>query len=154
MKPTEFLRDTVDLVKSIETRYLELAQRLYRIKEEKLYLGTYETFQEFLTTANITFGHASKLMAVHKNYVIEHKVEPQKLAQVGATNLYEAIPFIGTDGVEMAVAKATTLSRSEIVEEKRQSKHGEHTHTAKDSKRFAVCECGKMFEVYENYHLS
>lgn len=149
MKPTEYLRETIDLVKSIETRFLELGARLYKIKEEKLYVGTYDNFQEFLSTANITFGHASKLMAVHRHYVVENQIEPQKLAQVGASNLYEAIPFIESDGVKMAVAKAQTLSRSEILEEKRQNKHGEHIHEPKDNRRFAICGCGKFVEVYE-----
>lgn len=150
MKPSNYLRETIDLVKSIETRFLELGARLYRIREQRLFIETYDTFFDFLEAAKINPAQASKLMSIHRVFIEEGKQTREKLAQIGYSNLYTAIPLVGSQGIEMAVVKAETLSRSELQEEMREHKHGVHTHEPKDNRRFAVCACGKFIEVYEN----
>ena len=148
MKPTEYIRETIDLVKSIETRFLELGARLYRIREEKLYLNTYDTYTDFLEAAHINPGHASILYSIHKNYIIDGGKEQNSLAGIGYSNLYEAIPLIERDGVENAVLKAETLTRSEIKDEVREQKHGEHEHVV-GIERFGICHCGKFIRLDE-----
>lgn len=128
MNNSDFLRDTIDLVKQIETRFIELGRRLFTIKEKELWTGQYDTYQEFLDDARINPGHDSILRSIHKNYVVEGNVKPQHLARIGYSNLYEAIPLIEKDGVELAVEKARTLTRSEIKDEVREDKHGECKH--------------------------
>lgn len=149
MKPTDYVRETIDLVKQIETRFLELGARLYRIREEKLYIGTYDSFQEFLDAAHINPGHASILAKIHKFYVVDGGQKQEQLAGIGYSNLYEAIPLIEKDGVAKAVVKAETLTRAEIKDEVREERHGVHEHVPKDDVRFAVCECGKFIRVDE-----
>ena len=146
MKPIDFLRDTVDLVKQIETRFLELGSRLYRIKEERLWESTYDSYQEFLEAAHINPGHASILVSIHRKFIVEGQKTKEELAGIGYSNLYEAIPLIDRDGVEVAVVKAETLTRSEIKEEVREQKHGVHEHVA-GTERWGVCECGKFIRV-------
>ncbi len=146
----EFVRSTIELVKSIETRFLELGARLYKIREERLWEGSYYSFNEFLCELKLTPGNASILASVHKNYVLDGGIEPEKLAGVPYSNLYEAIPLIEKEGVEAATAKATTLTRSEIKEEVQEKKLGVHEHAAKDDSRWAVCECGKFIKINEN----
>lgn len=128
MNPANFLRDTVDLVKQIETRFLELAARLWQIKENKLWESTYDSYQEFLDSAHISKGNASMLTAIHKAYVIDGGVSHTKLAQVGYSNLYTAIPLIENEGIEKTVEMAKTLTRDEIKESVREEKHGECKH--------------------------
>ena len=147
MKPTEYVRETIDLVKQIETRFLELGARLYRIREEKLYIGTYESFQEFLDAAHINPGHASILAKIHKHYVVDGGQRQEQLAGIGYSNLYEAIPLIEKDGIERTVVKAQTLTRSEIKDEVREEKHGTHTCLAGEE-RWGVCkDCGKFIRI-------
>lgn len=136
-------------MKQIETRFLELGARLYRIREEKLYIGTYDSFQEFLDAAHINPGHASILAKIHKFYVVDGGQKQEQLAGIGYSNLYEAIPLIEKDGVAKAVVKAETLTRAEIKDEVREERHGVHEHVPKDDVRFAVCECGKFIRVDE-----
>jgi hypothetical protein len=150
MNSANYLRETIDLTKSIETRFMELATRLYKIREEKLYLGTYDSFFEFLEVANINPGQASKLMSIHRVFIEEGKQTQETLAKIGYSNLYEAIPLVETQGMEVVMAKVETLTRSEIKDEVRDFKHGEHIHQAKDNRRFAVCSCGKFIELYEH----
>lgn len=148
MQNTEFIRQTVELVKSIETRFLELGARLYKIREEKLYIGSYDNFNDFLQEIKLTPGNASILASVHKNYVLEGGIAIESLAGVSYSNLYESIPLIEKEGVQMAATKAATLTRAEIKDEVRDQKLGVHTHELGD-RRFGVCSCGKFIEIYE-----
>lgn len=147
VKPIDYVRETIDLVKQIETRFLELGARLYKIREEKLYLGMYDSFQEFLDAAHIKAGNASILAKIHKVYVIEGGRTNEELSSMGYSNLYEAIPLIERDGIDKTLIKVDTLTRSEIIDEVKEQKHGVHTHTPKDDVRFAVCACGKFIRV-------
>ncbi|MDQ5927632.1 MAG: hypothetical protein QG633_70 [Patescibacteria group bacterium] len=120
MNSSEYLRETIDVVRQIETRFLELGARLYSIKEKQLWRETYDSFPEFLKAAKISEGMASILSSIHKNYIVEGNVDAKRLEGAGYSNLYESIPFIETEGIESAVIKAQTLSRSEIIKEKRE----------------------------------
>jgi hypothetical protein len=147
MNPANFLRDTIDLVKQIETRFLELAARLYNIKDKEMWKSSYESYQEFLDTAKINPGHASILASIHKAYVVEGKMTVEKLAGIGYSNLYEALPLLEKESVSKVVEKARLLTRSEIKDEVRDEKHGAHTHKP-GTARWASCEtCGKLFQV-------
>lgn len=128
MNPTIYLRETVDLVRQIESRFLELAQRLFNIKEKEIWKQDYDSFQDFLDTTKISKGNASMLMAIHKAYVVDGGMTHAKLAKAGYSNLYEAMPLIERDGVEKAAEIARTLTRSEIKDEVREEKHGECAH--------------------------
>ena len=144
MNKSEFVRQTIDLVKQIETRFLELGARLFKIKKENLWADTYDSYQEFLDAAHINPGHASILASIHKHYVIEGGLDREDLAGIGYSNLYEAIPLIERDGIKKAVVKAETLTRSEIKDEVRDQKHGEHKHIL-GTTRWGMCEvCGKF----------
>ena len=148
MNPANYLRETIDLTKQIETRFMELASRLYKIKEERLYEGSYDSFYEFLDVAKINPGQASKLMSIYRVFVEIGQQSQETLAQIGYSNLYEAIPLVETQGVATVLAKAQTLTRSEIKDEVREFKHGEHTHEVGEE-RFGVCKCGKIIRIYE-----
>ncbi len=126
--PANFLRETVDLVRQIETRFLELGARLFHIQSKELWKDSYETYNEFLETAKISPGNASMLAAVHKAYHLEGGMTHAKLSKTGYSNLYAAIPLIEKDGVEKAVEKAQLLTRSELKEEVRERKHGACQH--------------------------
>lgn len=147
MKPTEYLRETIDLVKQIETRFLELAARLYRIKDKALWSNSYDTYTEFLEAAHINPGHASILTKIHQHYVVDGKKTQKQLAGIGYSNLYESIPLIEREGVDTALAKAGTLTRAEIKDEVREQTHGEHEHIV-GTERWGVCStCGKFVRI-------
>lgn len=149
MRPADYLRDTIDLVKQIETRFLELGARLYTIKTKELWKASYDSYQEYLDTAKVSPSQASVLAKIHQYYVVEGKISPKKLAQVGYSNLYEAIPLIESEGVEGALNKAGTLTRDEIKDEVREERHGSHPHKV-GKERWGSCEtCGKFVRIDE-----
>lgn len=129
MNNANYLRDTVDLVKQIETRFLELAARLFQIHKRQLWQESYETYQEFLDAAHVSKGNASMLEAIHEAYVVNGGVSHEKLARVGYSNLYAAIPLIEAKGIEKTVEMARTLTRAELKEEVREDQHGECAHS-------------------------
>ena len=142
----EYLRQTKELVTSIQTRFLELGARLFKIREEKLWQGSFDSYVDFLDSARISESQASIFANIHKHYVLDGGIDMQRLAQIGYSNLHKAIPLIEREGVEVAVVKAQTLTREEIKDEVREAEHGIHTHVPKDDKRFAFCQCGKLFQ--------
>lgn len=147
MKPVDYVRDTIDLVRQIETRFLELGARLYRIREEKLWNGTYETYYEFLDAAHINQAMASMLYSIHEHWIVKGKRTPEQLEGIGYSNLYKAIPLIEERGIRKALDAASTLTRGEIEDEVRDQKHGAHRHKV-GTDRWGVCEkCGKMVKV-------
>lgn len=147
MTPSNYLRECIDLVRQIETRFLELGARLYTIKEKQLWKETYDSFPEFLEAAKITPSMASILSSIHKHYIVEGKVGIKQLEGAGYSNLYQAIPLIEQEGVESAVVKAQTLTRSEINDEVREQKHGEHEHQL-GVDRFGICDvCKKWIKI-------
>jgi len=146
MNPSEYLRQTAELITSIQTRFLELGARLFKIREEKLWEGSFDSYVDFLDSARISESQASIFANIHKHYVLDGGIDMQRLAQIGYSNLHKAIPLIEREGVEVAVVKAQTLTREEIKDEVREAEHGVHEHTPKDDKRFAFCQCGKLFQ--------
>lgn len=140
MNPANFLRDTIDLVKQIENRFLELAGRLYAIKEKEMWKSTYDSYQEFLEAAKINPGHASILTQIHKAYVVDGRIQFKQLGGIGYSNLYEAIPLIEKHGIDKTIVMAATLTRTEIKEEVRDEKFPDCPH----SETFTICaKCHK-----------
>lgn len=145
MNKTNYVRETIDLCKQIETRFLELSARLYKIKENRLWEGSYESYNEFLDVARISAGNASKLTSIYQYYVVDGGKDQKQLVGIGYSNLYEAIPLIERDGIDVAIVKADTLTRNEIQEEVRDERHGVHKHTLGDE-RWGKCEVCNKFE--------
>lgn len=143
----EYLRQTKELVTSIQTRFLELGARLFKIREERLWEGSFDSYPEFLESARISESQASIFANIHKHYVLEGGIPQERLARIGYSNLHTAMPLIEARGIEEAVVQAQTLPREEIKDNIRGLKFGDkHIHIPKDDKRFAFCQCGKLFQ--------
>ena len=123
LKPADYLRETIDVVNQIETRFFELGKRLHKISFKELWQGQYDSFYEFLIEAKINPSMATRLVKIHEIYVVQGKQNPKRLAAIGYSNLYEGIPLIERDGVEATVVRAETLSRSEIIDEVKEEKY-------------------------------
>jgi hypothetical protein len=146
-KTADYVRQTVDLVHQIETRFLELGARLYTIRTKELWRELHESYPEFLLSIGVTQSMASILYSIHKHYIVDGGKSPKTLEGIGYSNLYEAIPLIESDGIDAAVVKASTLTRDEIKDEVREEKHGEHRHVV-GKERWGSCEkCGKLVRV-------
>lgn len=116
---TEYVRETVDLVGQIETRFLELGSRLYAIRERSLWGDSYDSYADFLEAAKITPSLASMLYSIHKHYVVEGGKSHRALEGIGYSKLHASIPLIDKLGMERALVTAGSLTRDEINREVR-----------------------------------
>lgn len=140
--PAEFCRDTLAICKAVEESFLTLGERLHRIKEEKLFAGTWETFSEFLQEAKLNEATASKLITVYRTFVERYGIDKDRLISAGYSNLYEGIALIkGPEDADQFVEKAATLRREDLRDEIRQAKAGVHEHQweAVAMRRCGVC---------------
>lgn len=128
MSNANYLRETIDLVKQIETRFLELGARLYKVHQEKLWSGEYDSFMEFVDAAGLARPFATQLWTIHRIYVVENKVAPAQLIKAGYAKLWDAIPLLESSNAKTVVTKAVSLTKSELREEVREEKHGECKH--------------------------
>lgn len=131
MNPNDFLRETVDLVRQIETRFIELGMRLSKIRGQHLWKNGYESFAEYLDSAKISQGTASKLISVYETYLLPGHLSPAQLEGAPYSTLYEAIPLLKEHKPEQVVEMVKTLTRDEIKSEVKDEKHPDCEHEEK-----------------------
>lgn len=139
----KYVRETLKLRDTIEGAFIALGERFYKIREESLWHGMYESYAEFLADMRVSEATASKLMQVYRTYIVEFKIAPSKLAKIGYSNLYMAIPLIEKHGVESAIEKAASLRREDIQDEVREDAHGDCAHDWENITIRACMTCGK-----------
>lgn len=111
------------------------AKGLYEISNEKLYQGLYSNFGEYVEEAcGISQGYASKLISVYTHFTLNNGVSLEKLAEIDYEKLNMARTLTGT--VDEQIAKAQTLSRRELREEKNE----EEPHTHEEIKICKICQ--------------
>lgn len=130
MNPANFLRETIDIMKQIETRFIELGMRLSKIRSQEMWKsGGYANFSEYLDAAKISKGNASMLISVYEHYLLPGVLTADQLVGAPYSSLYEAIPLLKDSDPETVVAKVKLLTRSEIKDEVREEEHEECPHT-------------------------
>lgn len=115
---------------------IRVAQNLYEIKQQ---LPPGKNFGQFVEEEfGMSQSAASKLLSVHRVYILEGGASPETLEQVDAEKLYMSASLEGT--VEEKIAKARTLTRSELRQERQEDEP--HAFEAKE-----ICKtCGGIRE--------
>lgn len=106
----ELVRETKDLLNAVRGSSIKIGQNLYEIKQQLPEGTDWGSFirDEF----DISEGFASKLMTIHRVFVLEGGVSQEKIEGIDGEKLYLAAKLEGTP--EEKVAKARTLTRSEL----------------------------------------
>lgn len=143
----KYVRDTLKLRDTIESAFIALGERFYRIREEALWQGIYESYAEFLTDMRVSEATASKLMQVYRTYIVEHKIAPVKLAKIGWSNLYIAIPLLQKNSIESVIEKAASLRRADIEDEVRDEANPNCQHDWEEVKLRVCNTCGRRERV-------
>ena len=81
-----FCEVTIQLKLKIEEAFLELAARLFKIKQEQLFVGQYEDFGVFCQELKITESVASRLISIHEKLVLKYKISPAKIGESAGWN--------------------------------------------------------------------
>lgn len=153
INPIDFCEHTIVFKHYIETQYLEFAAQLKNIRDDKLYAGRWESFEDFLADPTMAMdkGTASKMISIHERFVLEYKIPTQKIAQVGGwSKVAEILPVIkdkksAIKWLEQAASLSQSDLRKEIKEEKTGIKMSECEH--KDFYLVKICrKCGDRIQ--------
>lgn len=144
-----YIKETIILRNDIEGSFLELGKRLFHIHNEKMWRGQYESYEEFLEEIKLKPSVASRLETVYTVYIVEHKVPMQKLVSVGYSNLYTAIPLLGSGSAVDVVERAGSLTRKDLEQELRDAKHGECAHDGEYEVFHRCKKCGRFNKIHE-----
>lgn len=111
---TSLIEQTRQLLNAIRGSSIHIGRNLYEIRQE-LAPGT-DWGDTLRDEFDLSESQASKLITVYKLYVLEGGISPAKLEGIDTERLYLAKSLEGS--VEDKLAKATTLTRRELREER------------------------------------
>lgn len=119
----------------VRSSIVEAMQYLYQVKQSEAWQEAgYESFGDYVQQdLGISQGFASKLGTINKTFLIEGGLSPEKLVGIDYERLYSAAKLTGS--VEEKLAKAQTLSRSELKQEKSE----ETVHTPSFQRVCTIC---------------
>jgi hypothetical protein len=143
----KYCNETLELIHKIEQSFLELGERLSKIRDQQLWVGRNDSFAEFLQEASISEGTASKLIQVYQRLIKEYKLDVAELSKIPWTKLYTLLPLIkDADDAKEKVEKFGLMSRQDITEELRDIKHPDCKH-----EWIRVQKCTKCFKTRLDY---
>lgn len=117
------VKETHEILKSVRKNVVTLMQNLYFLREN--YDDADQTFGSYVEEEfGLSQSYASKLCTVAEHYLIKGGVKPAELEQIDYERLYLSAKTGGT--VEQQLAKATTLTRSELKAERNDDDPHEH----------------------------
>ena len=105
--------------------FLELAVCLKSVRDNELYKKMdYETFEAYIGSPELGFerGVVYKLIAIYEKFCKEFNVSPGTLMKIYWTKLREILPIVDKDNYEDWLDKAEHLSRSDLIEEIKETK--------------------------------
>lgn len=149
---TTYCKETVLLKNKLEESFLELGERLYKIRNERLYEQEgYESFALFVWELKMSESSASKIISVYEKLILELGVEKEKVIAVGGYSIaYPIAQFVKTkDEAENWLDKGAVLTKKDIEEEIREVKKGIHTCDMYELHIKQCKICGKKEKVYE-----
>ena len=123
----DILDKSIYVARAIENAVDVLRPLVYQVYTQKLYLGRFSTFQEYVESPdglNKSPGYASKLKSVEEHYVINGGIHPKTLSGIANECLYMArlLPV----SIEEQVEHARTLTRRELKESGNEHSPCEH----------------------------
>lgn len=156
--PIAYCEKTIEVKNFLERQWIEFCSHLKEIRDKEMYKGRWDSFEDFLADPGMDMdkGTASRMITIHEKFILEYKVEPNKLAEVGGwSKVAELLPVI-TDkaSAEEWLKNASVLSKSDLrkeVQEKRTGKGAECKHTNTYTITMQCCRhCGDKQVIKSN----
>lgn len=116
------IKATRDLLNAVRGSSIKIGENLYNLKQS-LEAGT-DWGDLIRDEFDISEGFASKLISIHKAFVLEGGISQEDLEGIDGEKLYLALRLEGT--AEEKVSRAKTLTRRELREERVDDGH-EHS---------------------------
>lgn len=116
------------LCKDVKAKEIELAWRLYCVRETKSYEGRYSTFSDMLDSLQIRRDVASRMCTVIEQYVIQKGVAVSQLSSLSVNWLYEGRKLLDIEKPEKVLAMAKTNTLQELRLSQGEVNAGVHDH--------------------------
>lgn len=151
----DYCKETLELKLGLENKYLELAMRLHKIFNERMYEPNYETFGDFIEELKMSRSKGSALVNIWQRLVVDWKIKKELISNAGGwTKVYEFLPLMKNKDQAVAwLQKSKDLSQSDIRKEKQEAKTGIPMATCKhpDYVIFRRCvACGDTERIYDD----
>lgn len=153
IKAHEYCEETIALKDKLENSFLELGERLTKIRNEQVYIKAgYESFALFLWEIKMTESVASKIITVYENLVLRFGVDKEKIIAVGGYSIAYPIAQMvkSKEEAEHWLEKGSLLNKKDLEDEIRELKKGTHLCDFKDLHIRQCLICGKKEKIYEN----
>lgn len=150
-KANNYLEKTVELKSSIERSFLLLGERLKKIRDERLYLPSYEAFWCFTEEQlKMSESVASRLISVYQKFILDWKVSPEKVVEIGGWNEAYLISkhAKNKDEAEEMLEKYALMPPSEVRKDVASLKVGEHRHEWIEVRIRQCKACGLREKIY------
>jgi len=116
------IQQTKDLLNAVRGSSIKIGENLHNLKTQ---LPEDTNWADFIREQfDISESFASKLMTVFKAFVLEGGVSQERLEGIDSEKLYLAAKLEGTP--DEKIAKASTLTRRELKEERNDEEPHEH----------------------------
>jgi hypothetical protein len=149
-----YCEETLSLKRDIEVSFLDLGERLQRIRDDQLYFPSWDTFEDFMMEMKMSAGTASKLINIYQRFVLEYKISTKAIAKAGGWSIVaECLSIVKSkeEAVEW-IEKASLMTQTDIRREIKEAKTGIPMSECKHdwvSLRFCKC-CGLRERTYED----
>lgn len=151
----DFCQQTIALKQTIETSFLSLGERLSQIRDDKKYVGQFETFELFLEEAKISPATASKLINIYQKFYIQWEFKAQELVDAGGWSVVATLLPVCRSREEAQgwLETAQIKSRGDLERDLKESRTGIDMSKCQHQDHYVVkvCRtCGDRFKSYEN----
>lgn len=122
----KFCLETKRLKETLELEFIQLGERLFKIKSERLYEPYWSDFNEYLMELRLSESTASRLMGIWHKFVFQFRIPISEIAKAGGWTLVAEISP-SCENRRQAVhwlAKAQQLNVTDLRRELKESKTG------------------------------
>lgn len=143
-KSVAYCTETIERKVQLEVAFLDFGARLMRIRDEKLYAGQWESFEEFCQELKGTsLTSASRLINIYRVFVQEYAIPEAKIAAAGGwTMLAEALPLIKTKSEALHwLHEATHTHRTDLRRTIKEAKTGKSMAKCKHKNTYTLRCC-------------
>ena len=142
----DFCEETITKKHLLEVGWIELCGRLKEIRDNGLYEGRWDTFEDFLQDPQMGLdkSSASKMITIHEKFIIEYKMSPARIANAGGwSKVAEILPAVkDKESAEKWIDEASSLSKSDLRKQVNEERHPESIGCKHlNSYRVIMCCC-------------
>lgn len=155
IKAYEYCEETIKFKHDIEKSYLNLCQRLHKIKTERLYEASFETWSVFLDDLKIDRATAERMVKIYDTFIVRYGISPAKIERAGGWSVVaELLPISNSKAeAEEALEYATGALKKDVriyVHAKRYGKESEKMCRHHDTYVVRICrDCGDRWEEHK-----